>query len=52
MATCIPRVDGLSTDPLRSGRHTVVGPPFRYRECIGKRRFDEAVITKEADMWL
>ena len=31
--------------------HPVVGSPFRYRECTGKRRSDEAVIMKEADVW-
>ena len=31
--------------------HTVVGPHFRYMECIGRWRFDEAVIMKEADVW-
>ena len=31
--------------------HLVVGPPFRYRGCIGRRRSDEAVIMKEADVW-
>ena len=30
---------------------TVEGLPFRYRESTGRRRFDEAVIVKEADMW-
>ena len=27
--------------------HPVVGPPFRYGECIGRQRSDEAVIMKE-----
>ena len=31
--------------------HPVVGPPFRYKEYTGRRRSDEAVIVKEADMW-
>ena len=32
--------------------HPVVGPPFKYRGCAGRWRYDEAVIMKEADMWL
>ena len=32
--------------------HPVVGPPFRYKGYIGRRRSDEAVIMKEADVWL
>ena len=31
--------------------HPVVRPPFRYRECTGRRSSDKAVIAKEADMW-
>ena len=31
--------------------HPVVGPPFRYKEFIGRRRSDEAVILKDVDMW-
>ena len=31
--------------------HPVVGPPFRYRECTGKKGSYEGVIVKEADMW-
>ena len=31
--------------------HPVVGPPFRYKECTGRRCSDEAVIMKEADVW-
>ena len=31
--------------------HPVMGPPFKYEECTGKQRSDEAVIAKEADMW-
>ena len=31
--------------------HPVVGPPFRYMECTGKRRSDEVVIMMEADVW-
>ena len=31
--------------------HPVVGPPFRYRGCIGRQDSDEAVIMKEADVW-
>ena len=31
--------------------HPVVGPPFRYRVYLRRRRSDEAVIVKEADMW-
>ena len=31
--------------------HNVVGPPFRYMECTGKQRSDEAVIMKEANVW-
>ena len=31
--------------------HPVVESPFRYRECTGRRRSDEAVIMKEADVW-
>ena len=30
--------------------HPVVGPPFRYRGCTGRRRSDEAVIVKKANM--
>ena len=30
--------------------HPVVGLPFRYRGCTGKRRSDEAVIVKKVDM--
>ena len=26
------------------------GPPFKYRECTGRRHSDEAMIAKEADM--
>ena len=29
----------------------VVGPPLRYMEYTGRRRSDEAMIVKEADMW-
>ena len=32
--------------------HPVVGPPFRYKECAGRRRLLEAMILKEARMWL
>ena len=32
--------------------HPVVGPPFKYRECTGRQRSDEAVIIKEADVAL
>ena len=32
--------------------HPVVGPFFRYKECAGRRRSLEAVILKEARMWL
>ena len=31
--------------------HPVVEPPFRYRGCIGRRRSDEVVIMKEANVW-
>ena len=31
--------------------HPIVGPPFRYRGCTGRRRFDEAVIMKKANVW-
>ena len=31
--------------------HPDVGPPFRYRGCIGRRRSDEAVIMKKGDVW-
>ena len=31
--------------------HPVMGPSFRYKECIRRRRSDEAAIAKEADMW-
>ena len=30
--------------------YPVVGPPFMYRECTGRRRSDETVIAKKADM--
>ena len=32
--------------------HLVVGPPFKYMECAGRRHSLEAVILKEARMWL
>ena len=32
--------------------HPIVGPLFRYRECIERRRSDEAVIIKEVDVCL
>ena len=32
--------------------HPIVGPPFKYRECTGRRHSDEAVIMKEADVAL
>ena len=31
--------------------HPVVVPLFRYKECTGRRRSDEAVIMKEVDVW-
>ena len=31
--------------------HPVVRPPFKYRECTERRRSDDAMIMKEADMW-
>ena len=31
--------------------YPVVGPPLRYRGCTGRRRSDEAVIMKKADVW-
>ena len=31
--------------------HPIVGPPYRYKECTGRRRSDEAMIMKEADVW-
>ena len=31
--------------------HPVVGPPLRYMGYTGRRRSDEAVIMKEADVW-
>ena len=31
--------------------HPVVGPPFRYRGCTGRRRSNEAVFMKKVDMW-
>ena len=31
--------------------HSVVGPPFRYRECTRRQCFDETVIMKKADVW-
>ena len=30
--------------------HPVVGPPFRYRGCTGRWRFDKTAIMKEADV--
>ena len=30
---------------------TLVGPPFRYKGCTGRRRSEEAMIMKEADVW-
>ena len=32
--------------------HPIVGPPFRYRECAGRRRSLEAAIVKKAGLWL
>ena len=31
--------------------HPVVGPPFKYRGCTGRRHSDEAMIMKKADVW-
>ena len=31
--------------------HPVVGPPFRYKGCIGRRGSNEAMIMEEADVW-
>ena len=31
--------------------YPVVGPPFRYRGCTGRRRSNEAMIMKKVDMW-
>ena len=31
--------------------HLVVGPPFRYRACTGRRRSDETVIMEKVNMW-
>ena len=31
--------------------HPVVRPPFRYKGCTRRRRYDEVVIMKEADVW-
>ena len=28
--------------------HPIVGPPFRFRECIGRRIYNEVVIEKKA----
>ena len=32
--------------------YPVVGPLFRYKGCSGRRRSDEAVIMKKAEVWL
>ena len=32
--------------------HPVVGPLFRYRECVGRRRSLEADIEKKDKFWL
>ena len=37
---------------LLSTTHPVVGPPFRYRECAGRRRSLKAAIVKKARLWL
>ena len=31
--------------------HPIAEPLFRYKEFIGRRRSDEVVIVKKADMW-
>ena len=31
--------------------HPVMGPPFSYKGCTGRRRSDEAVIVMKVDMW-
>ena len=35
---------------LLSIAHPIVGPPFRYKKCMGRRGSYKAVIAKEADM--
>ena len=32
--------------------HPIMGPPFRYRECAGRRHSLEADIEKKAGLWL
>ena len=32
--------------------HPVVGPPFKYKECTGKRCSLEAAIVKKVGLWL
>ena len=32
--------------------HPIMGPPFRYRECAGRRRSLEADIEKKVGLWL
>ena len=41
----------LGGDSLLGIAHPVVGPPFKYKECTGRRHSDEVVIMKEADVW-
>ena len=31
--------------------HPVMGPPFKYMGCTGRRFSDEIVIVKKADKW-
>ena len=32
--------------------HPVVGSPFRYKECSGRRRSLEPAFKKKAELWL
>ena len=32
--------------------HPVMGPPFRYRECTGRRRSNKVVIVKKVELLL
>ena len=36
---------------LLSIPHPIVGPPFRYRGCTGRRGSNEAVIMKKVNVW-
>ena len=54
---CVPlHVNLVGSSPCRrisllGITHSVVGPPFRYKECTGIQPSDKAMIAKEANMW-